>query len=395
MLIVVLGCSRGSSEEPDLVTPPSATQMASLAQTEALPTPTISASPDNVEATPRPTVTASSEPGSDKPGGLAEIALSELASSSCNPSKGSSGSGFGTAPPPTVVPTPAGGSAASGDPAARAEYLVRALSIAENLSAWSTDFEATWQYDLSPGQQAAALLLLEHRTSQLCQSISLLDAPDSLEIDHGYFQGVLRARHAWIALAIDELANTGSARTELLATGRVSTYEAIEQVLTNYRQFSSGNSNSGTIVEFDELGIQFDLPAGWYVYRDVRAPKISAPADLTSNLAVEGPYAWDRGASLDIRRFGGFGFSTVAEAFERLEALISRLGEPVDQSAGSILGSEAIVTTLVDPQLDWEFTAIVAVVDQSTFVINYGCPQDREEWCDALEVALQGLTASP
>jgi hypothetical protein len=238
-------------------------------------------------------------------------------------------------------------------------------------------------------------MVVEERTRQLCQSISLLDPPDSLEIDHAYFQGVVGARHAWLALAIDELANTGSARSKSLSAGRASTFEAVEQVLTNFRQFSSGSPRSVTTVVFDQIDIQLELPSGWYVYRHDWAPKISAPAELTADLATEGPFAWKRGASLDIRRFGGFSSKITADAVDSLGALIDALGEPVSQSNGSFLGGDSVITKVVDNDLGWEFTVIVAVVDQSAFVINYGCPQDRVEWCDALEVTVQWISASP
>jgi hypothetical protein len=388
LLIAVLGCS-GASDGKSVSAHPSSTSVVAPTSTETLGVGTVPAT------TAPPTDSVTAEPEISTPVGPAEIALSELVSSSCNPSNESSGTGFGTAPPPTVVPAPGGGLLGSDDPAAKAEYLSRALSIAENLSAWATDFEDIWKFDLIPEQQAAALMLVEERTRQLCQSISLLDPPDSLEIEHAYFQGVARARHAWVALAIDGLVNTGSARSESLAVGRESTYEAVEQVLTNFRQFSSGTSVSVTTVVFDQIDIQLELPSGWYVYRNDWAPKISAPAGLTTDLAAEGLFAWNRGASLDIRRFGGFGSKTTADAVDSLGALIEALGKPVSQSNGSFLGSDSVITKLVDDELGWKFTVIIAVVDQSAFVINYGCPQDRREWCDALHVAMQGLSAYP
>jgi hypothetical protein len=392
LLIVGLACSSSDEEPTVTVVSPTGVVVETVAPVStSTPEATAEATP---EVTPdvTPEVTPEVMASVGVTAGLAEIELSELASSTCVFGSVSAGHGLGTAPPPTVMPGTAGDSSGNGDAALRAEYLARAFSIADNLAVWSARFEESWGLELSPQQQAAALMLVEIKTSQLCEAITLLVPPDSLNIDHAYMQDVAAARHAWIVLAIGELAGSGTARSDSLGAGRISTHDSIMQNRTGLQYLEAENNESVSAIDFEQLGVQLSLFPRWYVYGSGRAPAISIPAELMTDLAALDPFAWETGAAVRIRRFAGFGSTSTAALLEQFDGLINSFGDPVGQTSGTVLGSEAVVTSVVDAEHDWDFTIVIAVVDKNAYVIDYGCPRSNPEWCVELSGVVSSLT---
>jgi hypothetical protein len=338
------------------------------------------------------TVTPSSGGGDEPSVMLAEIPHSELTSSPCALNSQSNGNGIGTAPPPTVGPSSSAGILGDDDPAGRAEYLARAFWIADSLLVWSLEFEDVWEFDLSPEQQAAALMLLEIRTSQLCEAVALLTPTESLEVGYAHFGDAVSARHAWTVLAIERLAGSGSARSVFLSAGRESTHDLVERNQDSLRLLLADSGGNNPLVELGQLGVELTLRAGWYLYGSSRSPVISAPAELLDGLAAEGLFGWETGASVQVRRFGGFGSITTEGAADQFDGLIRSLGDPVSRIDGTLFDSEAVFTTVVDEERGWEFTIVVAVVDKNVYVIDYGCPQAHSGWCDELGDVVNGLS---
>lgn len=358
------------------------------------PTPTIaSASTPEASAAAKPIVTRTPSPSPtrtvavttstpDPLVGMEELALSDLKFSACGLSK--SNGNNGTAPAPTPTPVPESESNVSGTTASRFEYLARARSISDDFSSWSESFEETWAFDLSPRQQAAALTILEIKTENLCEAADLLEATDDLAGTHALLREAIRARHAWAALAIEHLIESGSARTEFLSKGRLSTHDLADELRGSLDSIGSGSSAGGISLKLSHYDMEMRLPTGWFLRGSYRNPIVVAPYDFQlRDLAGLGSAGWNKGVSIRLRRFRNSGLITSSEAIERFSGLINSLGVSQSQTAGSLLGVDAVFTIVDADESDWEFTVVVVVVGGDTVVVDYGCPQAHPEWCNA------------
>jgi len=320
----------------------------------------------------------------DPPAGSAELALAELTSSTCG--KFASNGNGGTAPAPTPTRVPEKANATASSPVEVAEFLLQAHSISDNLSSWSKSFEALWEFDLNPRQQAAALAILEIKTFDLCEAADLLNPPGDLIGTHSLLRETVRSRHAWAVLAMESLIESGTARSEFLNEGQISTKEYIGELRSSLTETGGGITGENILLGLSHFGIGAQLPAGWFVRGTDRNPIIVAPTEYQlGDLAGLGPSGWDNGVSVRIRRFRNSGQITSEEAIERFSGLISSLGVSRSKSTGTLLGVDAVYSIVENSKSSWEFTVAIAVVKGDTFVIDYGCPQVKPEWCGAVQ----------
>lgn len=396
LLIVGMSC-RSSDDEPSTVAIPTpfGTPVPTTAPdpgTAAVrsPTPTIA----TVTVSPTPATPSANLPSqNDPPVGTAEISLLEMDWSICVLNSSAHSGNGGTAPAPTATPVPNRDELVTDDKVSRENYLARANSIASNLSAWSGAFERLWAFDLNPQQQAAALMIMEVKMMEFCEAVDLLEPPANLAGIHSMMRETTRTRHAWSALAIEHLRSTGSARSESLADGRVTTHALIDEVRAVLEEVSGQIGEVDADVKLDQLGINVSLPTGWYVFGSSRNPGIAAPYELQlPDYEGLGPSNWNKGVSMRIRRFRNSGPLSSAQAAERFSGLASSLGDIEGQVFGKLLGVDAEFISIANSDYGWNFTVVVAVVDGNTYVIDYGCPNAHEEWCFALNDVASSLS---
>lgn len=371
--LIIAGC-RSGGDEPSVDDPESTpgTQYPAEIQTiHATPTPTLVSLPIVSDLEPR--------------AGIAEQPLSELASSICVVDSSSDGVNYGTAPGPTVTPVPTSDARNDEDPELRRRYLSRARSISDNLFAWSEVLAYLWAIDLNPNQQAAALMTMETRLVELCNASRFLDPPESLYGIHSSLQEVVRSRHAWSVLAIDHLGSSGTAQSEFITEGQAATLASVEQLRSKLTEAGSEHDSEYSGVEFVDFGIVLELPAGWYVLGTERNPVISAPfAMQLADPSGFGPPNWGVGVALRVRRFRNSEQISSEQAADRFVGFVSVLGDLTERSLGQLFGRDAVFSHVTDKGHSWDFVVITTVVGEYTFVVDYGCPGDREEWCVAL-----------
>ena len=169
----------------------------------------------------------------------------------------------------------------------------------------------------------------------------------------------------------------------------MSAHSLIDQLRTDLGRLSANSDGASSTVVLDQLGVKVILPAGWYIYGTRRNPIISAPAAfLLPGLAAQGPFGWKTGASVRIRRFRVSDSMTSEGAADQFGGLISSLGDFVTRSNSTLFDTEAVLTTVVDGERNWDFTVVIVVAGRFAFVVDYGCPQMHPDWCGELgEVA--------
>ena len=332
---------------------------------------------------------------------LPELALDLAEINQCRISGDLAKSGFsgqGTAPAPTVTPVPKDRSRDVDLVAEElAAFRVEVDPIATALNKFNGAFHDAWSYADTAEKQAAQLHVFGNRLAQLCLAASQLKfPPEAIGETIGLGESI-RARHAWIGVAFDELQLNGDARTEFMDIGLALTNSAIvkstsglNDLLAQYLTGSKIDSNRTVINE--RFGLKMTIGPDDVIARNTVDLLVTFNTDFEilepSSL---GPESWREGAAIRIRRLRNGSEMSVSQAIEMYGSLLARIGEvnrDLDRDVPGLNGIQLSYRSLAD---SWGGSVIVFVRDDFTYFVESLCPRSEPGLCETVEASVNSI----
>ncbi len=313
-----------------------------------------------------------------------------------------SGSGpLGTAPAPTPTPLPDAGTRDAKTIASEIiAYLTSASPITHHLVSWNGLFNSKWTEDATPAQQAAALELLGIRAAQACDAVrQITHFPPEVAGFDSQLREAARTRHAWAALALEELRQGGNAFMPFLNTGNDSTSALIadlphaEEDLI--RLYGAGRLAHQRLID-EVIGIEMTTEPGWLISADGLNPRLHAPfAFNRPALDGLGPDRWKQGTAVRVRRLRNPEPTDAEAASSRFTSLITQQGSLASVEQATVGGEPALRHVLAPDHPDWNASVTVFVSGDFTYFLETGCPADVEGSCGSVEKVAGSLKLRP
>jgi len=311
------------------------------------------------------------------------------------------GSGQGSAPAPTSTPLPIDSS--RDDELVRleiTEYRNEMTPVLELLIGFHGKFRETWPDAVTPEQQAAQLHVIGNRLAQLCSAASQVSIPPEISGEGFGLGQAIRATHAWVNLANNELVCCNDAKIDSMDVGFVLTTAEIDwataviyEIFRDY-EITSEIPGERTLVA-EKFGFEMTIDKSAVIMRNsidllVIYPKefeVLEPASL-------GPKAWNSGAGLRVRRLRNTSELSVEQAVDEYESLIALLGDPVRIVGMDITDYDEIRLSIPNLEDDWIAEILVFVSDGFTYFIESLCRAENSTVCEQVERSVESLRAS-
>ena len=363
----------------------------------ATPRPIIS-QPTHTAVDPTTAVQATLIPETPTPG---SISADSVSYPGCIVNRPTGTGSLGSAPGPTPTPLPG---IDSRDPVVvkseLSAYLSAATPIVLYLAGVSNEFNDMWAKNPPAVEQAMLLQTLGSRAAIGCSAASLItDIPPEASGFDTRMREAARARHTWVATAVEQLLCCGSSVTTETEFGNSESSEIIARLI-------SEASEIGLTFDLDHLarrlfmdnalGIELTIDANWLVASEGLSPVFYAPAELNdSGSAGLGPDSWRLGTALRIRRLRNPGVLTATEASSRFAGLISRHGSVANSHEIELGGLTGLRHELVPELTSWNASVVVIVSGEFTYFVELGCPALIPGACTSVGETMATLRVAP
>ena len=355
----------------------------------AAPTPTPTSVP-----TSTPTPTSTSVP--DIPVDRDEIPVGDLTVPVCVPSDPNGSSSVGTAPGANPTPTP---SAASRDvetiTAEVSAYLAVVTPVVSHLGVWEAWLNESWALESSHEQRAAMLQLAGIKVAQACDALYFVSLvpPEASDL-HAAAVDAAMDRLTWIKQAADSLKEDSTAQPASIEDSAFSISSLLEQIadeISGLEETHNVVKSAGHTVSDPAIGIQVDLPEGWFAFPESLNFAITAPPALNGDdMASLGPESWQLGTSLRIRRLRGAGEMTPAAASSLFNGLVTQQGS-IDASTDTEIDGFPALRHELAVNNDWDASVTVVVVGQFVYFIETGCLVSSVDGCSGVQALAESI----
>jgi hypothetical protein len=350
--------------------------------------PTSSSTPtDSPDIVPIPT-TATNSPTAVSKRPL-EVDIASLTVPVCRTTDVSSnGAGFGTIPHATPTAIPQSGSS-GGEVALEAQAFATSLSpLVEAVVATTNAADDAWDLAASDDDLARVILFEGRRLALLCSALSIFPlTTDGLGLVN-FAAKALNDRRAVLLETADLLKGQPGNRRGMDAERRDSSaiLTGLETDLNNFA--SAAGVTSFASAPFTAvnplLGLIFDAPAGWLAVRNgIDIVILAPPSQQVYSARGLGPDAWKLGKAVRIRRFRNNPPWELADAAITMDALYARLGESTEEQSTSVGGVEGLLRVYRAVDRDWSTYVAATVLDSTTYLFEYGCPDQSGSTCVA------------
>ena len=131
------------------------------------------------------------------------------------------------------------------------------------------------------------------------------------------------------------------------------------------------------------LNVMIDAPAGWVAVRNRIDVVLLAPVDQQIYSARgTGPDAWKLATALRVRRFRNTPPWELSDTIGTLDSLYVLFGERVDERPVSVADLDAVMRIYNRTGTGWNTYVVAAVVDDLTYLFEYGCPTEFTSACE-------------
>ena len=395
LFAVTVACSSGNDdpEATPAIAGPTPQQPVSTATGEAStpastpvppPSPTPADSPDTV---PNPTTKTTSPTAVSRP--PLDVDITSLTVPVCRTTDvASNGAGFGTIPHATPTAIPQSGSS-GGEVALEAQAFATSLSpLVEAIVATTSAADDAWDLAASDDDLARVILFEGRRLALLCSALSIFPlTTDRVDLVNVAAKA-LNNRRAVLSDTADLLKDQPGKGRGMDAERQDSStiLTGLEIDLGNFA--SAADVTSFASAPFTAvnplLGLSVDAPAGWLAVRNGIDIVILAPSSQQVYSARGlGPDAWKLGTAVRIRRFRNNPPWELADTALTMDALYARLGESSKEQSTSVGDVEGIQRVYRAVERDWSTYVAAIVLDSTTYLFEYGCPDRTESTCVA------------
>ncbi len=293
--------------------------------------------------------------------------------------------GFGTVPRTALFPDGIGTEVMEGENSAD---VVRALGPMVSWLRAATEFaDAAWNSASSEQDYARAILSEGQRIWLLCGAVAATSDPVR------YHPLTLS-----LAAALESMENWLTDRLETLRTDATQIHEADdsrELVSARLRGFrvsvedlaadleTPDLANPGTFtVQNALLGAAMDVPAGWFVLRNDIDILLAAPFSYQKEgVAGLGVPGWNAGTAIRVRRFRHEEPWALSDTLNLMDSLYVGFGAQTGESLAVVDGRTAVMRTHESSQHGWASFVAATAVDQRSYLIELGCPQNHSDRC--------------
>ena len=304
----------------------------------------------------------------------------------------------GTAVAPTPTPLPAASDKAPSTITGElTDYQLQVQPIISSLSYLNEVFQVSWTRADSPDQQAAQLLVLGNRLSQMCSAMSELYIPHEALSVSIVLADSIRARHSWVSIALDEIQCCGTARTEFMNVGFDSTYEALKDSLAGVSGLIADvtdptGGSPRTVKSEDRLSLTLSVTADGIIVRNgldllviyVEEDELLLPQSL-------GQTPWRDGYGLKIKRIRNSSDLTVEDSIEEYSFLLALHGEYIKDADTDISGLDAVRIRYIGLESGWSGWVILFVRDGYTYFVELMCEEHNSEVCNSLQDTVSSI----
>jgi hypothetical protein len=308
-------------------------------------------------------------------------------------------SGHGTAPAPT--PTPVSSMVDRPMAIVLAELAVYRFEVGSTVDSaidLNESFRRAWSSTDTPEKQAAQLYVFGNRLAQLCSAISQPSIPPEVIGEAVGMAESIRARHAWVSLALEEVMCCGDAHTDFLNVGLNPTSLAIEISTSNLGKFlddrlAGARSDSAREIISDRFGLSISIPSEALLIRNmvdllvviIEPTEILNPEDIGPNSK------WTDGTALRIRRIRNRSELSAEQAVVEYEGIFSRFGQAEISTGLDIPNVDDIQLTYPLSEESWVGSVSVFVNDGYTYLAEFMCGEANPESCDALRYTIESI----
>lgn len=406
VLLIIVACSgAGDSVQENPTTAIAVETLSGEHQPTPSPLP-LTPTPSDIPAVVAPTV--ATQPISTRPIStntpeidLPDLALSDTHIEQCRITGdlGKNGvSGQGTAPAPTPTPI----RTADSRPAyvvlsELSEFRVEVTPVTDALLGYNAAFQSMWPHADTVEEQAAQLHVFGNRLAQLCSAMSQPSIPPEVFGEVAGLGDSIRARHAWTALALDELICCGDAHTAFLDIGLNSTSLAIERTASMVTEFLDGQlaksePDSERSITSDRFGLTMVIGSDAILVRNTVDVLIALvePSEILNPKSL-GPEPWIDGTALRIRRLRNISELSAEQAIIEYAGLLSRFGEV--QRTNELDIPEVDEIQLAYPQLSdgWSGSVTVFVAGGNTYLVELMCHQSEPDSCGSAGATVESI----
>lgn len=408
LTLVIISCSGNSEEELVASVPPTISDTPVVENQTPVDSPTSTAIP--LVQSPKPISTSTVEPTTTPTPSVAPTrssgvklpayAIEDVDIGSCRLTGRLSASGElkGTAPAPTPTAVAKGDDRGSDVVLVEvSEFSRHLLPIMESVEGHQSAFQSNWYWANDTDMQAAQLLVLGSRVSQLCSALNLISVPPEIFNATFNLADSLRVTHNWALTALDELACCGDAHSPFISTGYDSTFDLLTHVTDDmrmqlFRIIEGTYIEPGRTVTNDTFGISIKIDqdailiqnsvfllAGWSNVSDVLDPDSL------------GPMNWGNGDALNIKRIRNRSDLTVQDAVVQYEGLLMKFGEISGSRERTVSGMDAIELSYATEEESWQASVILVVHEGFIYFIELMCRPEQPESCDAIQTSIDSI----